>query len=413
MERNKEINKKKEKEFSTKTQFSRNRNEKLNLISELDTDEYKKVGEKSISIKNNEIISNKNMIQTEDNYSNKQESLNKAQSLLSISTNQRELKNIIVTSNSHFIRNFEYENEREKTTSRNRLNSNIPNYGSFEEENIPFGICFICDKYNQRSQTYSTGKCMHFFCRRCGKLFYEEQIEDGIIKFKCPIFFCKCEMPIEIIKKLVSEKHYNIICDNNIKKNNIYKYRNWNYINSENVELNNHIHLYSQTHVIDINSNEHFYMYNKAKINICPKCNKNSLFIKGGNHFFKCLNCFYTMCKFCLKNFDSLHLDITNSNHCKVFFRRKDQKNIKNNCVFSFINQLFLIIASYILLFIGLYFYIFNFFQMCFTCNNKKYFNNCFLYFIICFLSVIFLLIFSPFLFLFIPYFPIFNEIFG
>ena len=59
MERNKEINKKKEKEFSTKTQFSRNRNEKLNLISELDTDEYKKVGEKSISIKNNEIISNK------------------------------------------------------------------------------------------------------------------------------------------------------------------------------------------------------------------------------------------------------------------------------------------------------------------------------------------------------------------
>ena len=32
MEKNKEINKKKEKEFSTKTQFSRNRNEKLNLI---------------------------------------------------------------------------------------------------------------------------------------------------------------------------------------------------------------------------------------------------------------------------------------------------------------------------------------------------------------------------------------------
>ena len=412
MEKNKEIKKKKEKEFSTKTQISRNRNEKLNLISEMDTDEFKRTGERIISLKNNEIISNKNIIQTEDNYSNKQESLNKAQSLLSISTNQKELKNLIVISNSHFIRNYEYENEREKTNSRNRLNSNVPNNGSYEEENIPFGICFICEKYNQRSQNYSTGKCMHFFCRRCGKLYYEEKIEDGIKNFKCPLYSCKCDMPIEIIKKLVSETHYNIICES-IKNNNSNRYKNWNYINSENIELNNHIHLYSQTHVIDINSNEHFYMYNKAKINICPKCNKNSLFIKGGNHFFKCLNCFYTMCKFCLKSFDNLHLDISYPNHCKVFFRRKDEKNNKNNYLLSFSIQLFMIIVSYFFLFTGLFFYIFNFFQMCFTCNNKKYFNNCFLYFIICFLSVIFLLIFSPFLFLFIPYFPIFNEIFG
>ena len=413
MEKNKEINKKKEKEFSTKTQFSRNRNEKLNLISEMETDEFKRSGEKIISIKNNEIISNKNMIPTEDNFSNKQESLNKAQSLLSISTNQKDFKNIIVPSNNnHLIRNIEYENEREKTTSRNRLNSNIVNYGNYEEENIPFGICFICEKYNQKSQNYSTGKCMHFFCRRCGKYYYEEKIEDGINKFKCPLFSCKCEMSIEIVKKLVSEKHYNIICNNN-KNNNKNKFRNWNYINSENVELNNHIHLYSQTHVIDINSNEHFYMYNKAKSNICPKCNQNALFIKGGNNFFKCLNCFYTMCKFCLKTFDNLHFDISYPNHCKVYFRRKDGKNNKNNCFFSFIIQLLMIIVSYIFLFIGLFFYIFNFFQMCFTCSSKKYVYNCFLYYIIFFLSVIFLFIFSPLLILFIPYFPIFNEILG
>ena len=218
------MDKKKEKEFSTKTQLSRNRNEK-NLISEMETDEFKRTGEKLITIKNNEVISNKNYIES-DEISNRQESFLKQQSFISISTNQKDLKRInynILPCNRKIIKNFENESEREKTTSRNRLNSNFPsntNRINCEEENIPLGICFICDKISQKYLYYSSGKCLHFFCKKCGKYYYEEKIEDGLFYFTCPVFFCKCEMSIEIIKKLVSEEHFNSIKDNQIKINN-------------------------------------------------------------------------------------------------------------------------------------------------------------------------------------------------
>ena len=50
---------------------------------------------------------------------------------------------IVLLYNNRLIRKIEYENEREKTTSRNRLNINIVNYGSYEEENIPYVICLF------------------------------------------------------------------------------------------------------------------------------------------------------------------------------------------------------------------------------------------------------------------------------
>ena len=119
------------------------------------------------------------------------------------------------------------------------------------------------------------------------------------------------------------------------------------------------------------------------------------------------------MCKFCLKEYDENHLDISSLGHCKVCFRRKDEKISKNSCIVNFFIQLFLVIISYLLLFIGLFFYIFNFLRICFTCNTKKYINNSFLSFIIYFISFLIMIIFSPFLLIFIPYFPILNEIFG
>ena len=420
------MDKKKEKEFSTKTQISRNRNEK-NLISEMETDEFKRTGERLITIKNNEVISNKNYIES-DEISNRQESFVKQQSFISISTNQKDLKRInynILPCNKKLIKNLENESEREKTSSRNRLNSNFPsntNRISCEEENIPLGICFICDKISQKFLYYSSGKCLHFFCKKCGKYYYEEKIEDGLFYFTCPVFFCKCEMSIEIIKKLVSEEHFNSIKENQIKinnnsiisdKKNMTKFQLMKNLNENNEDKNNHIKLYSQKHVIDINSNEHFFFYNKSKTNFCPNCKENSLFVKGGNNYIKCLNCFYSMCKFCLKEYDENHLDISSLGHCKVCFRRKDEKISKNSCIVNFFIQLFLVIISYLLLFIGLFFYIFNFLRICFTCNTKKYINNSFLSFIIYFISFLIMIIFSPFLLIFIPYFPILNEIFG
>lgn len=279
------------------------------------------------------------------------------------------------------------------------------------EAETSFSLCFICDKFMQKNQTFQTSTCNHVFCRKCGKLYYEDKIEQGETEFKCPIFKCHSTLSHNIIQSLVSTQHYEILLDeekNDTKFKKVIK-RNLN----QKLELQSKIDqvkLYIKPHVIDINTNETFYMFNKAKIQFCPKCGECALFSKSGNHFIKCLNCFHTICKYCLKNYDVLHMDIGTVDHCKVYYR-KNEKDDRNLEIWKlFLIQLFLVIASFIMIFIGDFKYINSGIKKILCCRDKK--STIKSIFVYSFNIIIFILT-MPIILVFFPYFPVFIEAVG
>ena len=122
--------------------------------------------------------------------------------------------------------------------------------------------------------------------------------------------------------------------------------------------------------MIDINSNENFYMFHGVKEQYCPLCNEESLFSKTGTHFIKCLNCFHKICKHCFKEFNDLHLDIANENHCKIYFRNKEKYENENNE--KLLIELLMVIASFYFLFSSDFIYIRNAVKW-FFCSKGKY----------------------------------------
>ena len=286
-----------------------------------------------------------------------------------------------------------------------------------------FCFCCICDNFFLKTEIFYADCHIHFFCKKCGKLFYEEKIEEGEKKLFCPIFKCLKPIDINIIKKLVSEEHFKsfqiatkkITINNNDNKNN--------FVHDQLLDIKfkkekNQIKKYIQSHVLDIDDNKLFYLFNKSKLTFCPKCKENALFSKTNNKFIKCLSCFSKICKFCLKEFNDKHLFINNINHCKVYFRKKYEKNsnrflnyTKSNCFNQFLMQILIIIISYFIILFGLYNYIFNFFESIFIVHIKK--CKKILYIFVYFLTIIFSILFSVLILLLIPYFPVFNEIFN
>ncbi len=291
---------------------------------------------------------------------------------------------------------------------------------NYNQEDLIEHRCYICDKRYYLNQLLTATCQRHFLCKKCFKNFYEEKIEEGKTNFKCSVF--KCEAPVEMnmIKSIVSENHFNLINkkkDINPFNNNINNYeeaftlrlqKKYNLKNTSSSQLK----LYTQRHVIDINSNENFFMYFKIREQFCPICNEECLFSKTGTHFFKCLNCFHKFCKYCFKEFNDLHMDISKENHCKIYYRRDDQSETVNNCFVTFLIELFMVIVSFYFMFSGGFLYIKDAVKW-FFCSSKKYHVNCFLNIIIYFFTFIFFLISIPILLITFPYFPIFISIVG
>ena len=151
-------------------------------------------------------------------------------------------------------------------------------------------------------------------------------------------------------------------------------------------------------------------MYNKAKNQFCPKCGEPALFTKIKGHFIKCLNCFHRICKYCMKEFDQNHMDISNEEHCKVYYRIENEVNEPRSCFMNYLIQLFFIISSFIFMFIGGFLTIRNGIKWFFCVKND---SNCFLWLIVYFFSIIFFICAIPIILLIFPYFPIFTSIFN
>lgn len=289
---------------------------------------------------------------------------------------------------------------------------------SSEQSEFPYKVCFLCDQFFLKDKTYTAEDCDHFFCRRCGKAYYEEKIEEGEQTFKCAVYKCLEKISNELLKALVSEKHYCVIegkeykTEGNTTTNTmgVKMFKQKQSINNfVNVSKMDSIKFYTQKHVIDVNSNESFFIFNKAKEQFCVKCSEPALYGKNGKFVVKCLNCFYTICKFCMKNYTSDHFDMSSFNYCKVYFRKRLKKTSvkERQCCKNFWFTVLIYLASYILIFSSLL-KVSSAYTKKILCISDRRSENCnFLKYL--FYSVFILLIYSlliPFLLFSIPYFP-------
>ncbi len=277
--------------------------------------------------------------------------------------------------------------------------------------------CYICDRTYSSNRLYSADCNKHFICRRCCKNYYEERIEQGDRDLKCSVFTCNESFNpgLSILQKFLSENHLDLLLNNKTKNNenkliepSLSLQKKYNFTNQSSEVMKS----YMKKHVIDINSNQNFYMYNKAKVQFCPKCGEQSLFSKTGTYFVKCLNCFHRICKYCMKEYNELHMDISNDNHCKIYYRRDGLDDEKKSFFYLFLIEIFLIISAFIFLFVGA----FNYFKNCIKaifCIKQYEEYGCFKTMIINFVTLILFFMSFPILLISFPYFSVFNSIFG
>ena len=331
-----------------------------------------------------------------------------------IKTNRNEEETYIKTTNMNLNINTNNPFFQQKIITPNNINvlpfiifSSRDN--SNNDEIQIFEMCIICERTFPIQKLYTSNCKIHKICRKCIKNYYEDIIEQGERNLKCPIYSCKELFKKFILKQIISENHYNLLDG----KPNIFTYSSsyqisskYNLIPKEQDKLK----LYTQKHVLDINSNENFFMFNKAKNQFCPNCGEPALFTKIKGHFIKCLNCFHRICKYCMKGFEQNHMDIASEEHCKVYYRIENEVIQLISCCINYLIQLFFIISSFIFMFIGGFLTIRNAIKWFFCVKND---TNCFLWLIIYFFTIIFFICAIPIILIILPYFPIFTAIFN
>ena len=308
----------------------------------------------------------------------------------------------ITSENSKTINGDEHNNK----TFKNRVfNGNFNRPSNFSHNLSHFSICkkcTICENTYSSNRIYVAECGIHYLCKKCSKNYFEEQIENGETELHCPFLYCKKNFPIIIMKNFISEEHFRLLQEN-ANKNKMMLAKIKSNISYEKIKL------YSKNNVLDINTNKALYNYNKNRDIFCPKCNKDTLFSKANNYFLKCLNCNYNECKYCFKDFSHEHMDANSSKRCKVYFRRNEDYNNINKCLF-FLIQLFLVFAIYIMIFISVFLNIKKFFQNIIRISKKgNFLIRCLYIFNLIFaiiLSIILLCICSPFIIIWFPFFP-------
>ena len=135
---------------------------------------------------------------------------------------------------------------------------------------------------------------------------------------------------------------------------------------------------------------------NELKNIYCSSCHKPSLFLVKNKPFIKCLNCGFSICKFCYKQYNYLHLLRNNESSCRVFFRTK--VNLKFT-KYIYLYQFLYIFGGFFVLYIG-----FTKIEAGYLSNyrkNKRYWIHILLFYV--------LLIINFFLIIIIlPYYPLF-----
>ena len=278
-------------------------------------------------------------------------------------------------------------------------NNNINNLNQFYNLTIKkmdkrYKTCNICEHTLPISKLFTAECQKHFLCGRCTKMYYEEIIENGGKEMICPFTKCKQPVDLEILKKFISYEHYNNLINN---KNN-----------KETLDLNKNndkkkLDIYMKRNVIDINSNNNFYNYNKFKKDYCPICYKKSLYLKtDGIFYYKCLNCMSKICKYCLKQYNIRHMDSSYIDHCKIYYR-VDEETKNCNCILIYLLQIIFILACFYLCIAATFIFIKKLFFFLFQTDKR----NILLYILVYFFIIILFFIILPFILILFPYFPL------
>lgn len=304
-------------------------------------------------------------------------------------------------------------------------NNDYLNSYSNTNKKIPYFKCLFCDKIvNSKNNVYeSYFTCRHYFCKKCGKKFYEDLIEimiktNNFYFLHCPIFGCTKEVSLSLLKIIISDKYYNELNKNIVKKYNTNEENNETILNNKNEKkiinimgteildknfinknsektLNQESPKYLQNNIIDINTHKKYIYYIQKNFLRCPSCNEYSLYCKLEGNFDKCLKCMNKYCKFCHKAFDFSHFDVTLNTHCKVFYRTyKDF--IQQKFYYKYLMNLLYVIGGYL--------FVLTFFLL----KIKKAFkirNFCLKLLAIIFYFVLFI-ISLPINLIILPYFP-------
>ena len=270
--------------------------------------------------------------------------------------------------------------------------------------------CYICEKTFFFIKLYYAECNRHFLCRKCLKSYYEEYLERKNFSkiLKCPCAQCDKKIDYEnVVKEIISETHQKIY--ENHMEDKEFNERD----KDGDCTLDSNIKLYTKRHVLDVNNNKNVFMFKKTKDRYCPRCLMPYLFSKTNNNFIKCLFCNFKICKYCLKEYTSGHLNIQSEDHCKIRFRRGLDEQEQKNCFIKYLIEAFFVIVSYILLFPGTFLSLSNAFNICLCLNKKEksviYYIKYILGWVLC---VIFFIICCPFIIIIYSIFPVIAAIF-
>ena len=306
------------------------------------------------------------------------------------------------------------------------------NKGLFEKEKVDNIIntypkidvidkqCFICEKICSYYINIYSAKCnFHFFCKDCLRMYFENLINKGIKRMKCPYFKCDFDYDINILQIVLDKKYFEILfgtINNDVDKRTIIDERIKCNVMSLNTKKKyekkiKKLELYKKN-VVHLGSGINLYNIKKYGNEFCPKCQEESLFCLTLSLFNKCLNCGYKCCKYCNKAFTNYHLVINDRRHCKVYYRKYWRLSKNNNKCPDFIIQLIYIIGMYLIMFLSI-FILLNKLLLFLLGMNKNKIKNVYSfvvyikYFILYFFSCLFYLVIIPFLIILIPFFPV------
>ena len=305
-------------------------------------------------------------------------------------------------------------------------------------------FCFICNSYDER--LYHARNCKHFFCKECGKNYFEQQVKKGIYTLKCPKYNCNKNCNLNSIKEMLSQDTYikletyqkinnnlnkltlvnlNENCLQNIntpksnKRNSFETITNESYkglncfkknflkIPHDNKYKNNSMNFVQRTkHILKINNSSYFKsrikIENEINQEICLKCKNPSLFKRDGLTFIKCLNCGSIFCKNCYKKYNTSKNFYRINLICSACYQRKRKR--KKESIFNKMKiEILLIFSGFFAVIIG-----FSKYEVEFFIKKKK--RKCFVLYLIFFVIIFFINFVVAILF--IPYFPIFTTMF-
>ena len=281
--------------------------------------------------------------------------------------------------------------------------------------------CLFCDKISDNDKYNSYFTCEHFFCKKCGKIFYWNKIQKMIMENNfssylcCPIIDCPKKLSMSILELIFSKEYYNEIMIN-LDKNNIHMNqtnrtnnnkrditilktetvpKKSNEINFK-VKIDNKTYNYFQKNFMDLNSYNNYINYIEKYRKRCPSCQLCSLFDKIEGNYNMCLKCKKRYCKYCHKIYDNRHFDKSNANYCKIFYQQS--KNFQeDNILKKFRRNLIMILGGYLLVLL---------FPLIFMKEKMKN-KTIFLKIICIFFCLIIFVIYLPVFLIFLPYFPI------